>query len=403
MTYLGSIFGCLLSGFSMVWYGQRKSLLLALPIAFLGWLLLGIGSSIWMIQLARLLLGIYVGFGYTCAGNYVTEIAHRTIRGQLSSLVNVSRQLGYVFIYGVGSLSITWRQLAFLSGGITVIGPFLGLLSLPDSPRWLASVERFDEAKKSLKDLRGHLYDVDSELTLISAQILLKKKSGTVIEQVKELGNPLIIGRFLFLNVLFVLYTLSGNCPVVTYTAFIFKKANNYLNKYESTILIGAVRTLGSCAFLFVGDRFSRRIFTEIAILFMFISTFMTGLYFFLKESYDVSNLRWIPLLSLSIHQFFSLFNPIHFFPSELLPTSVRSIGSSVIWAMSFIVAFLIVFFFPIMGENMGMYGTFWFYTIGSLIFYVVTVIFLPESRGISLEVINHETGDIKEESEQGA
>ncbi|KAL7645157.1 UNVERIFIED_CONTAM: hypothetical protein RMT77_003535 [Armadillidium vulgare] len=390
LAYIGSVFGCFISGFLMVWYGQRKTLLYALPLAMVGWIILGIGDSVWMIQVARILLGVYVGFGYTTASNYVIEIAHHSIRGQLSGLVNVTRQLGFLLVYAVGSTEITWRQLALLSGGITLIIPFLGLLYLPDSPRWLASVQRYDEARTSLVRLRGKLYDVDSELMLIVNQNEKKEKSGTIKEQLKEVKNPLVLRRFLLLNVIYILFSMSGNCSIVTYTALIFKEAHDYLNKYQNTILIGAIRAIASLVFLLIGDKYERRTLMKIPMFMMSLCMLSLGLYFYLKLDHDVTTIRWIPLTSVVTHQFFVCLTPISFLPGELLPTSARSIGASIIWMMSFLSAFIMVFTFPIMEDSIGLYGTFWFYAIDCLIF-VLTAFFLPESRGISLEVVNEQ------------
>lgn len=373
----------------MVWYGQRMTLLCFLPVALVGWITLGLAKSTWVIQFARLLLGIYVGCGFNSAGNFVAEISHHSIRGQLSGLVNVARQLGFLFVYIVGSSGITWRQLAFFCGGITIIVPFFGLLTLPDSPRWLASVKRFDEAKQSLIKLRGNIYDVDLELRMIESQVERVEASGTVKQQLKELGHRTILHRFILLNFLYILFSFSGNCCIVTYTATIFKKANNYLNKYQSTIVTGAASALGSLFFLMVGDKYKRKDLMQLPMVLMASCMLSLGFYFYFEDHHNYYNMRWLPLMSIVIHQFFVCFVPINFLLNELLPTSTRSMGGSLIWMFSFIASFVAAYTFPIIEESIGLYGAFWLYSFCCQIFVVCSGLFLPESRGVSLEVLN--------------
>ncbi|MCL4144211.1 UNVERIFIED_CONTAM: hypothetical protein GTU68_060728 [Idotea baltica] len=356
-----------------------------------GWLLLGIGSSKLMIQLARLLLGIYAGLGYGSACDFVTEISHHSIRGQLSGLVNFSRQLGFLFVYAVGSTSLTWRQLAFFSGGTTLFVPFIGLLGLPDSPRWLASNQKFDEARKSLVLLRGEIYDVDSEFQLIASNIEKGGEIGSIKQQLKEILNPKVLRRFIFLILVYTLFSINGNCSIVTFTATIFKEAENYLNEYQSTILTGAVRAVGSLLFLVIGDKYSRRRLTQIPLFFMALCMLSLGFYFYWKVDHDVSFIRWIPLSSVMIHQFFVCLTPISFLPCELLPTSTRSMAGSIIWLVSFGSAFVVIFTFPIMQRSIGLHGTFWFYAVNCIVLLLLIISLLPETRGLSLEILNEQ------------
>ncbi|KAF2717454.1 general substrate transporter [Polychaeton citri CBS 116435] len=103
----------------------------------------------------RIMLGVGLGFSQTAAPPLTTEIAHPKHRGNITNLfqsiwfwgaiVSACVTLGTLFL----SSSWSWRIPCLLQGLFPLI-QLLGLLIVPESPRWLVSKNRHHEALQIL-------------------------------------------------------------------------------------------------------------------------------------------------------------------------------------------------------------------------------------------------------------
>ncbi|XP_037782193.1 monosaccharide-sensing protein 1-like [Penaeus monodon] len=154
----------------MAWMGQRWSMLVHLPVFLAAWLTLAFAPSAWLLQTSRFLLGVSGGVIEAASYSYVTELAHSRVRGQLVGTADTVRQLGVLMVYSLGSSGLSWREAALICGCVTTIPVGVGLLLLPNSPRWLATRGRVDECKESLAFFRGARYDCSSEMEAVVSQ-----------------------------------------------------------------------------------------------------------------------------------------------------------------------------------------------------------------------------------------
>lgn len=151
-----SLFGALISGRLSDAVGRRKTILLASIIFLAGSTVMALSSSYAILMIGRLITGVGVGFGFTSAPLYTAELAPPSKRGMLVSLsevfINSGILLGYLASFALESLpeGINWRVMLAL-GGIPAFLLGIGVLSLPESPRWLVLKGRLDEAKAVLE------------------------------------------------------------------------------------------------------------------------------------------------------------------------------------------------------------------------------------------------------------
>ena len=382
--------GCFASGPLMVWIGQRNTVLIFLPIAFLGWFLLAFSQHVWLLLTSRVISGAVVGVFGVGASNFVAEISHSKVRGRMAGLVDLFRQIGFLFVYVIGSTNLTWRETCIVCGVVTTVIPFLALLFLPNSPRWLATKSRSQDARKSLKFYRGKNYCVDSELSEINNQ--LKVKEGSDFQkQIKIIKEYSIIKRLTLLCFLFFAYQFTGNFSMITFSVTIFKSVESSIDAYTGTIIVGVVRVFAVLCNILITDRVGRRPILIVSLIISSISIATLGAYYYLGTlGYELSNFRWLPLVSLAIFIYFiCIAEPaLILFRSELLPNSVRSLGVSIIYTFFFTGAFLVTYLFPVMMANTGPHGTFWAYALTSLVMAVVVAVFIPETKNKSLEEI---------------
>ena len=399
LTNIGAIFGSLLCGPLMVAVGQRKALMLSLPMGALGWVAHYFSSAIWQLQVIRFIHGIIVGIYLPATLNYSTEISHVNARGRMAASISMGRQSGYLASYVIGSV-LHWRHASLVFGVVTLV-PFVMLFMLDDSPRWLASKSRHDDARKSLLHFRGENYPVDKELMEIEEQ-LKTTEAGRVIDQVKNFNDPVIRNLMLLMIFLFFVSQLNGHNSMATYATTIFQSVQGDIDSYLSTAIVGSVRVVGTAVYLIIADKFPRKVLLVGSLGLSSASMIILGVFlFFSNNGFDVSNYNYIPIVTITIYTCFACiaYTLLLLVRSELLPNPVRSLGVSAIGCVYYVSGFIISYVFLLMLEFMGTHGTFIFYGLSGFLMLIITALFVKETYSKSLEEI--ETSYISNKSKE--
>ena len=384
--------GSLSSGPLMVSLGQRVTILISLPVAFLSWLALGLSPSVPLVIAARFAIGTMNGIMADCCISYIVEYSHVHVRGKLGAAIDISRQFGYLLVYTVGSSGLIWRHVAFICGCLATIIPFVGLMCLPNAPRWLATRKRLEESKKALKFFRGNKYDVDQEMKEIEEQVAQVSGSGSIRGQLRQLLNKAIGLRVLLVAFIMLVIPFNGNLIVVGYSVVIFQSANTGLDEYMCTIIMGIVRVVGALSFILIGDRLPRRKLFFTCFITSSLSLTVLGIYFyFYHRGYDVSNVSWLPLASLIMFMYTTaLVGPVlSMFRSELLPNSIRAIGVGISVVALCTGGFIVTQTFPSVIRLLGDDVAYWFYAGCGILIVIIAALTIPETKGRSLEEIN--------------
>ena len=353
---------------------------------------MGLAPTIPLVIAARFAIGTMNGIMADCCISYIVEYAHTDVRGRLGAAIDISRQFGYLLVYTVGSSGLIWRHTAFICGCIATIIPFVGLLALPSSPRWLATRGRMEESKKALKFFRGPKYDIDHELTEIKDQLAQVKGSGSIMGQIKQLFNKSVGMRVLLVALIMLAIPFNGNLIVVGYSVVIFQSANTGLDEYMCTIVMGLVRVVGALSFILIGEKMKRRTLFFTCFILSAISLTVLGFYFYFYHlGYDVSVVSWLPLASLIVFMFTTaLVGPVlSMFRSELLPNSVRAIGVGISVVTLCAGGFIVTQTFPAVIRLLGDHGAYWFYAACGIMVVIIAAVTVPETKGKTLEEIN--------------
>lgn len=131
-------------------FGRLRTLQIGSIPSVIGWILIGFSNSIPMLLVGRVLTGLATALATSPAIVYITEVARPELRGSLISFGPTLASFGMVLCYVKGTY-LQWDVVAFLSL-IWAVGPILLVqLFVPESPVWLASKGRSDDAKKSLE------------------------------------------------------------------------------------------------------------------------------------------------------------------------------------------------------------------------------------------------------------
>lgn len=387
---LASLFGSLLAGPCLTYLGRRRTLMLISIPYSLGFLLIGFASHVSMLYIGRILDGCMIGFTAPSAQIFIGECASPRVRGALGAFTAIFLSLGILITYVIGAF-VPWNVLAWILSAFPAL-LFGAMYFMPETPTWLLSKNREEEARKSLQFLRGVHTDINVEFERLKANMA----KGTNSQQIKpkELLKGSVLKPLLLSMALMLLQQFSGINSIIYFTVFIFQKAGSSMDKNLATIIVGIVQLLATIASMFLVDRAGRRVLLLVSGVVMSIALAALGAFFYMLEVYgqDVQvSLGWLPLASLIIFiiAYSSGFANVPFLiMGELFPTKFRSILGSLASCFNLLCTFTIIRSFGDMNKTLGEYGTFWFYMSWCVVGVFFVYFFLPETKGKSFEEI---------------
>ncbi|KAK4315626.1 hypothetical protein Pmani_013155 [Petrolisthes manimaculis] len=389
VVHMGAMTGSFLGGVLMVRFGQRVTLVFVLPLSFLIWITLYLASTVWLILTARFMQGVCLSLMSSSTTTYVAEYSHSNYRGRFMACLELFRQVGSLITFLLGCTTLTWRQISLIYGLSNTIVPFLALLYLPNSPRWLAMRGRKQEAHKSLVFFRGRHFDSARELTTILNQ-MQNSKHMKVTQQLRLLRDPSIFRYFIIMLVVFSLYHFNGSSAISAYIVIIMNDAKMEMSSYLAAVVMAVTKVVGTLFFTLIVDRINRKTLYITTSIISAASLVLLGGYYF-DQTHGGEYLQgqdWLPVVCLAVYSFFIMTPVLNLLRSELFPTSVRSTVVPLLYTTFFTGAFVTVQTYPYIDEGLGSYGSFWLYGGCNLILAIIVITTLPETRGKTLEQI---------------
>jgi len=292
---------------------------------------------------------------------------------------------GVVIAYYVDYLlagSGSWRWM-FMSAVFPSIILLVGLIYLPETPRWLAAHGNFAAAEKILERIEG---------SAKATRDLKELRHVTEIDQlrfrdllVRRFRKPLIVGI-----VLAIFQQITGVNTIVYYAPTIFQMVgfSNAGNAILATFLIGLVGLIATIVSMFLVDKVGRRLLLLVSLAGM--GVVLLHLAWILGDPHPQ---KWLVVTDILVYlaSFDIGLGPIFWLLiSEIYPTTVRaqamSLATMAIWAFDFLVTatFLTVV------EHLGMRGCFLLFAGLCVVAFVFALKMVPETRGRTLEQIEN-------------
>ncbi|CAG9859235.1 unnamed protein product [Phyllotreta striolata] len=429
ISWIGSInlifvpLGCVFSGTLTQIVGRKKAMQFV-NIPFLtAWLLFYFSTASWHIFLAASLLGWSGGLLEAPVLTYVAEITQPHLRGILSSTSTMSVTLGMLSQFILGA-ALDWRTVTLVNCVLPLIS-FCLLMLIPETPVWLLTKNRHEEAKKSIAWLRGwtSVENILEEYQELYAQIKVREEVDNSfrgilknkVKNIKLFGQKNFLWPCLLVSFAFFLGHFNGYSPFQVYAIKIFQALHAPLNEYYSTIIVGVVQLLGTSISVGLIHVFGKRILN-------FISLFGSGVCVLIVATYsyvynitdfeDTSNSitnatltgpldsephTWIPVVFLTLFGFLSYVG-IKILPwvliGEIFAVEIRATASGVSAAIGYLFGFTANKTFLHMVSSFTLPVVFWVYGAVGVIGTVVLYFVLPETEGKSLyEISEHFAG----------
>jgi MFS family permease len=157
--------------------------------------------------LGRFFIGFATGgYSFNCL-TYIGEISSKQIRGILLTFYEINVKVGVLFVYILGTVT----NLLVMNIIITVIVVLyaFAFIGLPETPMYLMTKGKTEEAKKSLKILRGSNYNYDNELAEIQEEI--NEIEASKLSFVQEIRKKSTRNATIMVIILFIFFQMTGN------------------------------------------------------------------------------------------------------------------------------------------------------------------------------------------------
>lgn len=389
----GALFGSMLIGMFMASkgakrFGRRALLSFAGFLFFFGALGAGFADSIAVLVISRLILGLAIGMASVLTPLYLAETAEIKARGAVVAIYQLAMTIGIVCSYSVNYLLIenqAWRAM-FASSALPALLLSIGILFMPESPRWLCSIGKREAAAKSLKRLRKS-QAIDQELREIEITLANEpKKSNWLLLFKKPLLPVLMLGTMLF-----CLQQLSGINVVIYFAPEIFKSLGlgSTTGQILATMGIGIVNLLVTVIAILCVDKLGRRKLLLIGFAGTCLSLFALCLF-------SVNHVAWLSYLSVVcltvyIFSFAISVGPIpHIAMAEIFPLHVRGAGMGLSAMSNWTFNTVVIFSFPLLQTMFSIDYTFAIYAVICFLGLIYTYFYMPETKNISLEQIEN-------------
>lgn len=387
---IGAVIGAATNGILADVFGRKKIIMATAVIFITGSILCGLAPNIYVLIASRILVGLAVGIVNFVVPLYLSEVSPKALRGTLVSLYQWAITAGILFSYFINAAFAqavyNWRWMlmaGILPGAVLLVG----MLFMGDTPRWLVSKNRDEEAKRVLKKIEPDT-DVDAEIKQIKDTINAESDgTKSKLRFKKWMIMPFVVG----IGIMFA-QICTGINTIIYYAPTIFKTAgfDSNLNAIYATTGIGVVNFLMTIVAVFFTDRLGRKPLLYFGLTGVMLSLFALGSAFAF-EGVLGANLKWVAVGSLVTYIicFAMSLGPIGWIiVSEVFPLKIRGLAMSICTVANFAFNFFVVGSFPILMHRIGGAYTFWGFAAVSFLCIVFVYFFVPETKGISLEQI---------------
>lgn len=401
---IGCLAGAALSGSMSDRFGRKRLLIMSAGLFVAASLGTGASGSLGLFIIFRILGGIGIGLASNLSPMYIAEITPGNVRGRFVSINQLTIVIGILAAQLINwriaqpvspdattsdimtswNGQLGWRWMFY---ACTVPAGFFFILMwlVPESPRWLArKKENHLKAHRIFTKIGGTEY-ADSELDSIEETLVARSEKADL----RLLRQPGVSKLLILGIVIAVFQQWCGINVIFNYAQEIFSNAGYSVSDILFNIVItGSVNLIFTFVGMFTVDRLGRKALMLLGAGGLAgIFTVIGSMYFF--------HLQGFPLLIMVVAAIacyaMSLAPVTWVVLSEIFPNRVRGVAMSVATFSLWTACFILTYTFPLLNQLLKASGTFWLYGFICLLGFLFILKKLPETKGKSLEEIEHE------------
>lgn len=400
---IGCIVGAVASGVISERFGRKKPLVLSALLFVVASVGTGLSDTYTLFVVFRIIGGVGIGLASAISPMYIAEIVPSHLRGRFVSLNQLTIVIGILLAQVINLLiaekvpenvtdefirlswngQVGWRWM-FYACAVPALAFFVLAFIVPESPRWLIKMGKTGKALDTLEKIGGESYareevgKIQETLNVVAEKVDLKELLN------RKYRFVLLVGI-----VLAVFQQWCGINTVFNYAEEIFTAAGYGVSDTLFNIVItGSVNLIFTLVAMFTVDNWGRKKLMVLG------SIGLSAIYILLGSAFFFG-FKGIPVLTLVVAAIavyaMSLAPIVWVILSEIFPNRVRGAAMALATFVLWIACFILTYTFPILNSSLGAAGTFWVYAGVCLLGFLFIVKNLPETKGKSLEEIEHQ------------
>ena len=333
------------------------------------------------------------------------------MRGLFGSFPQLAITFGFFLVYVLGAIpGFSYEYISLVAAAITTVFVVLLVVTplVPMTPRFLIMKGRWEEALSTLRWLRGPNVNVDEEAEEIR-RVLATTERLTGFGFCSELKKQKSIISIILMVFMMAFQQFSGIHVLAIFAGEIFKDAG-FQNPQFIATMSNVGSTIVTILSIFFVDLFGRKVLLFISGLEMIVGSFGLGTYFFfVRCATNTDNATFLqataasPCNSHSFQWMIITFFVIHtvgfsigwgtipfILSSELFPLQIRGSLAGVATAVNWACSAIVYTAYAPFANLVYPYSVWWGFGIANLISTVCVAVFLPETKGVKLEEIEH-------------
>nr|XP_018686370.1 PREDICTED: sugar transporter ERD6-like 16 isoform X1 [Musa acuminata subsp. malaccensis] len=373
---------------------MMQAMRISAVVCIIGWLAIYFAKETFLLCLGRLFTGYGIGVLSYVVPVFIAEIAPKNLRGGLTSLNQLLLVGGNSVAFIIGTL-VSWRALV-LVGVLPCLVLLLGLVFIPESPRWLAKVEHQKESISALQKLRGKDADITQETAEI--QECIENLQTLPRAGFQDLFQSRYIRSVIVSVGLMVFQQTGGINGVGFYASQIFVSAGFSSGNF-GTILMGCIQVPITIVGAILMDRCGRIPLLMVSASGSSVGCFITGISFYLKG--QGIYMDCVPTLALSgILVYLGSYSiGMGAVPwvmmSEIFPLNIKGVGGSLVTLVSWFGSWAVSYAFNFL-MSWSSAGTFFLFSAAGAATLLFVARVVPETKGRSLEEIQESLNSSK-------
>jgi sugar porter (SP) family MFS transporter len=380
----GALVGAASAGYCTDRWGRRWMLLVTALGFGLFSVLSGLAAGLVTFSIARFFVGVCIGMASLAVPLYIAEMSPARIRGALVSLNQLAITIGIGVAYFVDyafAASESWRWM-FASAVFPAAVLLIGMIFLPESPRWLARKGFREKALENFHRL-GRGDEAEAELAEVEGALQEEQEGfGILLQPGFRIAVLVGVGLAIFQQI-------TGINTIIYYSPAILQMSG-YPSAKAAILaagIIGVANVLITLVSMALVDRLGRRFLLLLSTAGMGVALALMGAAFYQKAA---SVVVFYEVIGYIVSFGIGLGPVMWLLISEIYPTKIRgkamSLAALSVWGSNWIVAGT----FLSLLNHAGPAKTFWFYACICVAAFVFCYIFVPETKGRTLEAIEH-------------